>query len=139
VLKLKNKGFSLIEALVALGILGFVVISILSGFSAQLRTNKKTREKGIAISLAEDRIEEILKFSRTQIDNMGIIGTPLIETFKNHISSDYRTMRRTTEITYNTNPELLDIKVTVEYGRIGKQGSYRYPYKVSLETTRGGQ
>ncbi len=149
---MKNKGFSLIEALIALLILGFVVIAILAGFSAQINTNKKTRQKNIAIALAEDRLEQVLKYSRTQLNNMGVIGSTIIEDFSSPSStdpfthniykgvSDYEKMRRTTLITQNpTNPELLDIQVIVEYGKIGKGASARYPFRVVLTTTRGGQ
>ena len=146
---MKNKkGFSLIEALVALGILAFIVAAILSGFSAQIYTNSKTREKNLAISLAEERIEEVLKYSRDQLNNMGVIGSTIIEDFSQNITptnplikskyanlSDYKGMKRITTITQDpTNSELLDIKVTVEYG---KRGSV-YPFKVTLVTKRGG-
>ena len=149
---MKNKGFSLIEGLIALLIIGFVVLAILSGFSAQLRTNRKTREKNIALALAEDRIEEVLKYSKTQLTNMGVIGSTIVEDFSAPTSNDpfthniyknsidYRKMKRTTVITQNpTSPELLDIRVMVEYGKLGKDANVRYPYRVVLTTTRGGR
>ncbi len=149
VLKLKNKnGFSLLEALIALGILAFIVAAILSGFSAQMYTNSKTREKNLAISLAEERIEEVLKYSREQLSNMGVIGATVVEDFSQESNDnspfakskynnlkDYQGMKRTTIITQDPhNSELLDIKVIVEYGKRGN----KYPFKVVLNTKRGG-
>lgn len=147
---MKNKkGFSLIEALISLGILAFIVAAILAGFSAQMYTNTKTREKNLAISLAEERIEEILKYSRTQLSDMGVIGSTIEEDFSQKDSSsnnpliktkyynltDYLGMKRTTIITQDpSNSELLDIKVIVEYGKKGN----RYPFRVVLVTKRGG-
>jgi len=145
----KNSGFSLLEALIALGILGFVVISILSGFSAQLRTNRKIREKNIALTLAEDRIEQILIFSKSQLENMLTLNHDYIEDFSSYPSDDpftkgfnpyknikeYKKMRRKTKITRSIVPELLNIEVTVEYGKRGNH----YPFKVVLTTIRGGK
>jgi len=146
---LKNKkGFSLLEALIALGILAFIVAAILAGFSAQIYTNSKTRQKNIAISLAEERIEEVLKYSREQLSNMGLINQSIVEDFSQQVESnsplvqskysnlqDYRGMKRTTIITQDpNNSELLDIKVIVEYGKKGN----RYPFRVVLNTKRGG-
>ena len=146
---MKNKkGFSLLEALIALGILAFIVAAILAGFSAQIYTNSKTRQKNIAISLAEERIEEVLKYSREQLSNMGLINQSIVEDFSQQVESnsplvqskysnlqDYRGMKRTTIITQDpNNSELLDIKVIVEYGKKGN----RYPFRVVLNTKRGG-
>jgi len=146
---LKNKeGFSLLEALIALAILAFIVAAILSGFSAQIYTNSKIREKNLAISLAEERIEEVLKYSRDQLNNMGVINTTIVEDFSQTATSnnplvkskytnlkDYKGIKRTTVITQDpNNSELLDIKVTVEYGKKGN----KYPFKVVLLTKRGG-
>lgn len=147
-MKKDREGFSLLEALVALGILSFIVAAILSGFSAQIYTNTKIREKNLAISLAEERIEEVLKYSRDQLNNMGVINKTIVEDFSKKtqttgplVSSkyanlkDYRGMKRTTVITQDpANSELLDIKVTVEYGK--KRN--KYPFKVVLVTKRGG-
>ena len=146
---MKNRdGFSLIEALIALGILAFIVAAILAGFSAQIYTNSKTREKNLAISLAEERIEEVLKYKKDQLNDMGVIGSTIVEDFSKPITNngtfiqskynnlaDYRNMRRTTIITQDSaNSELLDIKVIVEYGKKGN----RYPFRIVLITKRGG-
>ena len=58
-----NKGFSLIEALIATAVLAFLVLSILSGFSSQIYSNKKNRGKTMAVTLAEERVEQLLKYN----------------------------------------------------------------------------
>ncbi len=146
---MKNKkGFSLLEALIALGILAFIVTAILAGFSAQIYTNSKTREKNLAISLAEERVEEVLKYKKDQLNDMGVIGSTIVEDFSHPGNSntpfikskynnlkDYKGMKRTTIITQDpNNNELLDIKVIVEYGKRGN----KYPFRVVLTTKRGG-
>ena len=39
-MKTKNEGFTLIEALVATGIIAFVVVSVLNAFIHQMHSNK---------------------------------------------------------------------------------------------------
>jgi len=145
---LKNKnGFSLIEALIAVAIVAFVVLSIMSGFSSMLYTNQKTRSKTVAIALAEDRIEEIFTLSANQIINGGLVGetvedfsetqSGVVEEFKNY--RGYFEFRRITNISQNpTNPEMLNIDVTVEYGKVeDHSGNIIYPFRVILSTQKG--
>ena len=63
----KNNGFTLVEALLAMTIVIFIVVSILSGFMQQMVSNRYAGAKNIAISLAESKIEEYLKFPASQM------------------------------------------------------------------------
>jgi type II secretory pathway pseudopilin PulG len=53
-----KKGFTIVEALVAMAILAFVIVTILGGFSQQQVATRKTATKNTALILAEMRLEE---------------------------------------------------------------------------------
>ena len=133
-----NKGFSLIEALIATAVLAFLVLSILSGFSSQIYSNKKNRGKTMAVTLAEERVEQLIKYNAEQIATLGLVGTDTVDTFENAVfvkgHPEYLQFRRTTNIVQDpTNAEMVNIRVTVEYGKKGN----RYPFRIVLRTRRG--
>jgi type II secretion system protein I len=138
VYKLKDEnGFSLIEALIALAILGFCVVSILSGYTQQQLATRHVGDRNIAIELAESRMEELLKFPGTQL----VVG----------VNTDYASKGKNSYVIQNTDPggenkfvrtttikvesNIKDIQVVVEYG---KKKSDKYPYRISLSSRRGG-
>lgn len=140
-----NKGFSLVEALIAVTLTGFVIVSILSGFTQYKVIVQKNFSKNIAITLAEGKIEEYLKFTAYEIKNKmdsGDIVTPQVEYIvaaKNRIEifdtdpTDQKAeVRRTT--TFSQDGNFIVITVDVEYGREDDT----YPFQVSLNTRRGG-
>ena len=135
-LKNHNSGFSLIETLVALGVMGFIVLTILNGFAQQQLRNRNTSSKNIAISLAETKMEELFKFPSTHLT----IGTTTdyIVAGKNsyQITSDppdvANEFKRTWSISLNGS--LMQINIDVEYG---KKLDSSYPFKISLTSQRG--
>lgn len=132
-----KKGFSLVEALISMGILTFVIVSLLSAFSYQQFFTKNTTSKNIAISFAEAKLEELLKFSgsdlslmpsQTIIDYVVRQGNKFtVYTIDPDRIDQYR---RTANIASSLN--LVTVSVTVEYG---KKGS-KYPFNVVLSTKR---
>jgi len=136
--KLKNeKGFSLIEALVAMGIVAFVVVSVLNAFIHQMHANKNTNHKNLAIVLAEDKMEEYLKFPSTAtpanaVDYIYYSGnrTPIRSDAD---PSQNLQFRRTVAVIPVGNLNVLS--VTVEYGYIKVDD--HYPFRVVLSTQRG--
>ena len=133
----KADGFTLVEALLAVAIVLFVVVSILSGFTQQMVSNRYAGAKNIAISLAEAKIEEYLKYPASQMpagavdygveegrNLVGYAGDPGKE-------DQYR---RTVTVTPNALGTLDTVRVTVEYGKSGA----RYPFRVTLFSQRGG-
>lgn len=136
--KLTNKkGFTLIEALIAMGIVAFVVVSILNAFIHQMHANKNTNTKNVAITLAEDKIEEYLKFpsdvmpgDATDYIVLGTNKEPVIHTSDPGLNGQFR--RR---VTITANGNLNRIRVSVYYGFVKKTGSY--PFGVVLTTLRG--
>ena len=72
----KTNGFTLVEALLAMTIVIFVVVGILSGFTQQMVTNRFAGAKNVAITLAESKLEDYLKFPASQMpaDQRGLRG-----------------------------------------------------------------
>ena len=56
----RNEGFSLIEVLVAIAILGIVVVPILSGLETSLRMNKRTEELLQAQLVVSSAVEQLM-------------------------------------------------------------------------------
>jgi len=134
----KINGFTLVEALLAMAIVIFVVVGILTGFTQQMVTNRYAGAKNIAISLAETKIEEYLKYPASQmpatsVDYVVESGRRLVVyTGDPNLDDQYR---RTTVVTTSTDFSTMNVvRVTVEYGKIGD----RYPFRVVLNSQRGG-
>ncbi len=140
-----NKGFTLVEALIATALIGFVVVTILGGFSHQQMATRKITDKNTAIQLADMKMEEIVKYSSGQLDSARGITTEYIipkdKTFDIYVGEDNnpddpKQFRRTTVIERaDVLGDLVAIRVMVEYGR-SKQ-SLSYPFRVTLSTRRG--
>lgn len=135
---MKNiKGFTLVEALVAMTIVIFVVVSILSGFTQQMVTNRFAGSKNVAINLAESKLEDMMKFPASSplltndVDWVVDRGKRLVvypDTDPN-VNDQYR---RT--VVVNDVGTMKEIRVTVEYGKHGN----RYPFRVVLTSMKGG-
>jgi len=136
---LKNtNGFTLVEALLAMTIVIFIVVGILSGFTQQMVTNRYAGAKNVAITLAESKLEEYLKYPASQmpadsVDWVVESGKLLVV----HTADPYQNdqFRRTTTVTpVAAFPTMSAVQVTVEYGN---RGDY-YPFRVILNSQRGG-
>ena len=133
---MKNiKGFTLVEALVAMTIVIFVVVSILSGFTQQMVTNRFAGSKNVAITLAESKIEDYLKFPASQmpagsVDWVVEINKRMVVYQADPNAEDQ--YRRTTQVT--ADGTMNTVRVTVEYGKHGA----RYPFRVVLTSMKGG-
>ncbi len=132
-----KKGFSLIEALIAVSVLAIVVSGILVAFTSQINFNKISKSKSIAIALAEDKIEELLSLTSDEFLanwQAGAIQTEVIHDLsrfsKFPIYGDFR--RETQVLNSGINPNLYTIIVTVEYGKTGN----KYAHRVVLSTMK---
>jgi len=133
---LKNtKGFTLVEALLAMAIVIFVVVSILSGFTQQMVSNRYAGAKNIAITLAESRIEDYLKFPASQMQ-VGAVDYAVEQNkrlvFYTVDPNRENQFRRTATVA--STGTMSTVTVTVDYGR--HRG--RYPFRVRLSSRRGG-
>ncbi len=139
--KMNNKGASLVEALLSVTIMSFVIVSILSGFSQQQMTTRNTSAKNTAISLAEMKMEEMLKWPTPQLTE---------ETFRDYVivnnsgyqvydevtdgnPNEQKQYRRTIDVNIDMLGQIAIIKVTVDYPLTGTT----YPSSVELKTKRG--
>ncbi len=132
-----KKGFSLIEALIAVSVLAIVVSGILVAFTSQISFNKISKSKSIAIALAEDRIEELLSLPGSDFTVLWPSGTSYTEIIHNLSRFSkfpiYGDFRRTTRISDSgINPNLYVITVIVEYGKTGS----RYAHRITLSTMK---
>jgi len=131
----KTNGFTLVEALLAMTIVIFVVVSILSGFTQQMVINRFAQSKNVAITLAESKIEDYLKFpaSRMPGDSVDYVVERnkklVVYTSDPNVNNQFR---RTTVVT--ADGTMNTVLVTVEYG----MRSNHYPFRVTLSSQRGG-
>lgn len=139
-----NKGFSLLEALFAISILFFVVVSVIGAFASQLRTNRNQVDyKAIAMEIAESQMETILKNPSSQIlsmvaptfwrfqNNYKLVQSVMPPDTKDHLRSSY---------TLEWEGNLRWIIVRVDYGAKGRATEYGNDYysHITLRTCRGG-
>ncbi len=136
-----KKGFTIVEALIAMAILAFVIVTILGGFSQQQVATRKTASKNTAIILAEMRLEELLKFASSQLIAAGAtqVTTDFIISRGNvfeYYAADQEDMdqfRRTTRLQGDLMGDVATIQVMVEYGRT-RLGDYSF--RIVLGTRR---
>lgn len=123
VLKLKNnKGMTLVEVLLSIGILSFVVVSILVGFTQNQVNTARTHGKNTAIYLAESKLEELLKLPASTLAGMTGSEETLDkqgQKFKRNFTID------------DLGNNMVRVQVEVAYGK-------NFPFRVSLTTKRGG-
>ncbi|MCU0285478.1 MAG: prepilin-type N-terminal cleavage/methylation domain-containing protein [Acidobacteria bacterium] len=135
-----NKGFSLVEALIAMAIISFVIVNILGGFSFQQMSSRKDAEKNTAILLADMRMQDLVKYNSTQL--IAGVTTEFIvhkgKDFQVYAEADnpddQSQFRRTTIIEpADMLGHMMAIRVMVEYGFKNNE----YPFRVVLSTRRG--
>ena len=84
-----QNGFSLVEVILALGLLGGVMIAISSMFIIGGREVKSGKEMTEALSIAQDIVEEIKTFSyRTTYEEFGATSTSTGATSDSTVSGD---------------------------------------------------
>jgi type II secretory pathway pseudopilin PulG len=136
----KNDGFSLVEAMVAMAIIAFVIVTILSGFTHQQMATRKLADKNTAIQLADLKIQELHKYGATQL-TPGVFVDYILHKDKRYDiftsdPDDPKQFRRTTVIEKDIGDVLghqLVIQVMVEYGK----DRDHYPFRVLLSTKKG--
>ena len=137
----KQQGFTLIEALIAIGILAFAIVSILNAFIYQQHFTRNNFSKNMALTLAESRIEELSKFPDYGLTAGSTINYIVQEgaqwtaySLEQDKSDQYK---RTTTMAMDN--QLMNITVRVDYGRRRNPASPDtglYPFKVILSTKR---
>lgn len=144
--KVKARGGTLVEALVAAAVLSIVLVSILSGFAGQQASTRKNTDKNTAILMGEARLEELLKFPADQLTTETYVDYILQKGTRYEIYDEnavpptaFRQFRRTTNIILDPKGQIAYIRVLVEYGARGASvtgNTWTYPYKVGFSTRR---
>ncbi len=146
-----EKGASLIEALIALGIIAYVIVAILSGMTQYHYISQSNSNRNTAMMLAESKLESVLKFPVTQLVATGLPeyefltvsserGVELIQKSADAtppvgITKNY--YRRATTVTRDVIANLATIRVLVEFEENGeKEGVMEYNYHVQLSSRR---
>lgn len=143
-IKKKDKGGSLIEALISIGIISFVIVSILSGFAQQQSDTRRNTDKNMAVMLAEMRMEELLKFPSTRLVEEAFVDyiVPAYNGFTvygqgDEVPSEPQQFRRTATITKeDTLGQIATIRVVVDYGAVIDGSKVTYPYSIQFTTRR---
>jgi hypothetical protein len=123
------------EILISIALVAFVLVAILTGFTQQQVSSQKNFSKNLAVTLAEQRLEETIKFPATQL----VPGTtvdyivPTGGTYAVHDSEPNHPDRMRRTLTIAGAGDLMDVGVRVEYGYTRGE----YPFFITLSTRRG--
>lgn len=143
-----KSGFTLVEAMVGMAIIGFVMIGILGTFSHQQMAARRTSDKNTAVILSEMRLEEYLKYSSTQLA-AEVLNPPIVEFIvqKENVFQFFdadndpnvpKQFRRTTSLSADLLGQMVTIRVVVDYGFTGtREGDTVYPFRIIMSTRRG--
>ncbi|MGE5341186.1 MAG: type IV pilus modification PilV family protein [Candidatus Omnitrophota bacterium] len=139
-----NQGSSLVEAMISVAILAYVIVSILSGISQQKLSSQNTADKNAAVMLAEQRIEELLKFPTDQLAVETYVDYITVTTSGFNVTTSdpvqKKQFRRTTTITKDGTEQVATIHVLVQYGAqfnsVTSSGQLIYPFQIELATRR---
>jgi len=143
----RNRGGTLVEALISLAIISFVIVSILSGFSQQQTDTSRNTDRNMAVMLAEMRMEELMKFPSGQLVQETFVDYVVLKpngfvVYGEGVQApkEVRQFRRTAAITReDLLQQLATIRVTVDYGAMKKKkgsSDLIYPYSVQLTSRR---
>ncbi len=103
-----SRGFTLLEVLVAVSIVGIAIVIILQLFSSNLRTISASEDYSNAMLVAEAKMRELLAQEE-------LLPMSLSETSKDGYSFNISIIREKEERTENINAELLRINLTISY------------------------
>jgi len=121
----------------AMAIVIFIVVSILTGFTQQMVSNRHAGAKNIAITLAESKLEDYMKYPASQMPDGNV--DYVVERNKALVvlaadPGEENQYRRTTVVTPSATGTMRTVQVTVDYGKYGNH----YPFRVALTSSRGG-
>ncbi len=113
-----NKGFTLIEILVAIVALALVVVPLLQGFVATANLNKKSRERMMATNVAQTHMEEYSGYTIEEIDK--IRNKSLYDANPTHAFTEAPNHKYSYPIkNYNHNGKTYDIRLSIDASPYG--------------------
>jgi len=137
------KGSTLVELLISMALVAYVMVSILTAFSQHQISSRTTNAQNAAVYLAEQRLEEYMKFPAGQLTDTA--GAPIrdyivqkgneFEYFDDppQAPGEMRFIRSLT-IQQDLLQQLAYLTVVVEYGDQRPDGTFA---RVALTTRRG--
>lgn len=134
-----SKGFTIIEVLVAISLVAFTLVAILSAFIYQNRQNNSTNDRNIAIMLAEERIEEYFKYPYDNMPDSAtdyIVNNDLnnsIASRSTAVSSLGKIFERIVTKTVGTNTASINVRVNYGYDKANNV----FNFNVELSTRKG--
>ena len=95
----RRAGFSIVEASVAMGIIGIVFVSLLAGFTSGFNVIRLARENARAKQILQDKMETIRLYNWDQINTAGFIPSDFVAFFDPTNSLNSMVYRGTVMIT----------------------------------------
>ncbi len=123
-----QRGFTLIECIVSIGILGLGLVAVSGGLTAALISNRKASHSELATAVAQDTIEEMRSRGFGAIDLVEFPASSPVDGLSGGV--------RTVEIAdaYGSNPRLKKVTVIVSWRTPGNHTA-----SVRLETVVGNR
>lgn len=138
-----QKGTSLIELMIAMAILAFVLVSVLTAFSQVQVNSLNILDKNAALMIAETRLEELSKFPANHLFTSVTVDYAYFKAngfyYLTANKELPRQFRRTVTITKDLLQQTATITVLVEYGYQRKSSTDKtmvYPFRLQLSTRR---
>ena len=132
----KKSGFTLIETLIGVAMLGFVIITVVAAFSQIQLNTRNLGDKNLAMLLCESSMEQLLKYPGSALTATTTTDyafkTP--DSYRVQATDPGRDNQFRRTITLTNSGNMMLIQVLVEYGN----RSGNYPFRVSLNSQRGG-
>lgn len=121
-----EKGFSMIEIVISVFLIGIVIVSVMLFSGTSLKTSTTNRMKNNAIRLAQQTIENLKQFDQQGFDRNTVRTIPGIFGTQTPPPIDGVTYTVTTQIiTNNLNPNIINnnnyipIRITVSWNYLG--------------------
>lgn len=125
-----ERGLSLVEVLVSLGVLSFLALSVMTMVTTAIHLNKLSQERSVATTLAAERIHQMKSMDFRSAANYAeyalpgeTVGAGPPQTFTTAYGGipDYPDHRRTVELTYDTPVAgVLKVEVSVFWEHINQ-------------------
>ena len=127
----RNAAFSLIEALVAVALVGVVFVSMYAGISNGFAFTKVTRENLRATQILQEKMETVRLYTWDQLNTPGFVPTNFVENF-------YTSGTNSTGMTYTGRVTIASAPLTEGYGTNMKMVTISLSWK-SGRVTRNRQ
>ena len=138
----RNHGFTMVEALFAMGLAGIMFVSLYSGLGYGFRIIKLARENSRATQIMVQQMETIRLYTWTQITNIGFIPTNSFTVAYYSVGGTNSSLLYTGRISLATCPvgttyasDMKKVTIRLDWGQLGNTNHTRL---MSTYVTRNG-